>query len=312
MNELKRFLYNAIRSKLKRVITGDLGKVIEEEEKIICYVNKNKCNIEKYRLIIECLGINCRYRDLAKAYNLYKPIIYIIDGLEVDKKKTIINGYGDCDIIIKNCKFNHGLSVNINDGECTLMETFIESFDLLSIYAKKININNMDININNVIKFIDKVDAVIKAWEELNITDSNIGNREEKPTISLNSKKNLNIINSSIASDELDIRAENINTDDTSFISACDKINIEAKNIKISKIKTPSLIVNDEVVQIPGEAFSLNTPTTDIEIKWHELVRLLKKIKMQCEESILDDVRAYESSLCSQSVSKRLIKKDLK
>ena len=42
MNKFKRILYDVTRPYAKNYLTGNLGKVVEDDEKITCYVKKVK------------------------------------------------------------------------------------------------------------------------------------------------------------------------------------------------------------------------------------------------------------------------------
>ena len=95
MNKFKKKLYNIMRKYKMNYLTNNLGEVIEDDEQITCYVKKNKIEKNgKYSYAIDCLGIeNDDYRKkIAKAYNLDKPICYVIDGLELDGKLSILSG----------------------------------------------------------------------------------------------------------------------------------------------------------------------------------------------------------------------------
>jgi hypothetical protein len=51
MNKLfKKILYNATRPYAKKYLTGHLGKVVEDNEKITCYVKRSK--IKKKELLV--------------------------------------------------------------------------------------------------------------------------------------------------------------------------------------------------------------------------------------------------------------------
>lgn len=83
----KILLTNIVRNFLKGYLVGNLGKVVEEEDKLICYVDKNKIKEEKYNYTIYCYGINDKDNELAKIYNLDKPVHYVIEGITLKDKK---------------------------------------------------------------------------------------------------------------------------------------------------------------------------------------------------------------------------------
>ena len=46
MNKIKKCVYNLAREYVKKQLTGNLGKVVEKEDRLICYVNKTKSTAE--------------------------------------------------------------------------------------------------------------------------------------------------------------------------------------------------------------------------------------------------------------------------
>lgn len=82
MNKFKKVLYNITRPYAKKYLTNNLGKVVEDDEKITCYVKKRKIKNENYTYTISCLGVGEEQKEVARAYNLNKPICYVLDGIE--------------------------------------------------------------------------------------------------------------------------------------------------------------------------------------------------------------------------------------
>ena len=81
-NAIVKNLSNFVRSLIIIDITGNLGKIVEDEDKITCYVKKSKCKKERYCYTIVCNGISKKNKELAKKYNINKPICYVLDGLK--------------------------------------------------------------------------------------------------------------------------------------------------------------------------------------------------------------------------------------
>lgn len=305
MKKFKNILYEFIRNELKKEFTGNLGKVIEEDNKIICYVNKNKYRKQKLSHI-NCYGINENNKVLANSYKLNKKIVYVFENLEIEDKKVAIHGYNNCNIIIKNCKFNMGLHLS-NYGECTIDDTYINGIDLVMLDANKFNIRNSEIQ-NKYYYIGEKLVILIGSDEKLNITNSKIGRSHEKVELSLSDTKEINISNSKIESSDISINAPIFKSDENSSISGSNKISIDSDKIEISKLKSQSLIINDEKVMHPFNEYSLNSEISNIESKRFKLIKLLKKLKNECNELISTDINKFEKNLYNEQVSKRLNK----
>ena len=79
----------------KRKVTGNLGEIIEKEDKIFVYVDTKKIKNRKHYFEISCSGIYLKDKEKARKYDLDKPICYIFKNLEISyvtnpKKKKII------------------------------------------------------------------------------------------------------------------------------------------------------------------------------------------------------------------------------
>ena len=99
MNKLKKIVYTFARNHATNYITGNLGKVVEDDEKITCYVRRNK--VKKKNYTIACFGIGKKQKEIAEAYKLNKPICYLIDSIKLKKHKAYIFKYNNTKIIIK-------------------------------------------------------------------------------------------------------------------------------------------------------------------------------------------------------------------
>ena len=143
---IRKFGLNILKKDIMKIMTNNLGKVVEEEDKIICYVEKKKCKKGKYSYVIPCFGNTVRYNNkkLAQKLKLDKPICYIIENMDFDKRVSIF-GYNDCEVIIRNCNFEQGIYSHIN-SKCTIDNSYIKAFlDNTSISAKNLTIQNMTI-----------------------------------------------------------------------------------------------------------------------------------------------------------------------
>lgn len=280
MNKLKRVIYNIARLSAKKYLTGNLGKVIEDEEKITCYVKRNKIKKKNFAYTIHCCGIGKKQKNMAKEYKLDKPICYVFDNIELNHRAYIF-GYNNCEVIIKNCNFGLGLYISIN-GKCTLDSTNIATFSYLTIGANELVIKNMD---SDKIKVIgSELSFIMVGDNRIDIINSNIG--DKNTNISLLSTNELNIVNSSITGKNVECRSEAINVDKKSSLIATDKVNLKTGDFKPINIKAPTIIFNSNLIETEKESIVLKQVTKPLEVKRLKLVNLLKEIKSECEEKL--------------------------
>lgn len=297
-------LFKIIRHYLKYRFTGNLGKVVEDDNKITCYVKKNKITKEHHSYTITCRGISKRNIELADIYKINKPICYVIDGFEFKKNKVYIFGYNNCEVLIKNCKFDLDLKMRV-DGKCTIDNTNIFPFDILSLDADDLIIKNMEII--NPLSIIGKTLKIyIGAKNDLNIINSNIGKDNEKTNISMYATNELNIINSSIVGDQVKLESKQILNDSNSSIIAKEAVDLNTEDFKRINITSPSIVLNGNTIKNDKKLSILEKVDEPLKVKRIQLLDLLKKIKNDCEHSNMKKVDEYKESLTNKPISKIL------
>lgn len=305
MNTFKKILYNMTRPYVKKYLTGNLGKVIEDDEKLTCYVKRSKINKKNYQYNIACFGIGDTQKKVAKAYNLNKSICYIIDGHKFKKEQVYIFGYNNCEVIIKNCDFGLNLHIHV-DGKCTLDNTNITAFPYLSIEANELVIKNMDSEQINAIS--SKSNFYFGANNKIEIIDSNIGCQKKNINVSFIATNELNIVNSKIVGNEVECKSKTINADERSSLIAGNKVNLQTDNFNSININTPTIVLNGEIILNEKKSDALQKITEPLTLKRLELVNLLRKIKIQCEKINAEKASEYEEQLSVLPISKVLKK----
>lgn len=305
MNTFKKALYNITRPSAMKYLTGNLGKVVEDDEKITCYVKRSKVKKKDYHYTIACFGIGENQEKVAKAFNLNKSICYIIDGIDLKKHKVYIFGYNNCEVIIKNCNFGLDLCVHVN-GKCTLENTNITTFSCLSIGANDLVIKNMDSDKIRIIS--SESNITLGAGNRIDVIDSNIGSQKKNINVSFIATNELNVVNSNIVGKEVECKSSTINADEKTSLTATDKVNLQTDNINSININAPTIVLNGEKTSNEKKSVVLKKITEPLSLKRLELVNLLKKVKTQCENINEEKVLEYEEQLSVQPVSKVLKK----
>ena len=140
--KIKDKIYNIKRKKAINLITNNLGLVKEEEDEIICYVNKDKIEVNGANLSLSCYGIKDEHKKIAQKYNIDKPIHYVIKDLLITNKIYIF-GYENCNVEIKNCSLKNDAGIHIN-GNLILDKTYIKTAPYILISAKDITLKNIN------------------------------------------------------------------------------------------------------------------------------------------------------------------------
>lgn len=260
---------------LKKKITNNLGKVIEENDKLICYVNRKKCKSNKKEYNIIC--INRLDRDIIDKYGLDKDIYYVFDDLDFNKKVNII-GDEKSHISINNSKFDYGLSI-YTDGRCSLDRTFIRAYNLFVVHAYDLEIKDM--NICNVMSALNyNLIVNLEVDKKLDVINSSIGQLKTNTKIMISSEK-FSALNSKISADNVLIDSNNILFDNSVIIGnrEVELINNKFKNVDV---KSSNIIYNKNKINKSSEIVSLSDMLDLSVVKKVELIDFLKKVKQEC------------------------------
>jgi len=307
-NTIIKNLSNLVRKLIIIDITGNLGKIVEDEDKIICYIKKSRCKKEIYHYTIACKGISKKNKALSKKYNINKPICYVIDGLEFKKDGVYIFGYNDCEVIIKNCTFDINLHLYINiNGKCTIENTMINPYQRLSIYAKELIIKDMDIN--NPFKYvIDNLCIFLGADKKLEINNSFIGKIKEKTNISLYGTKQIEIYNSKISGEVVECKTQKLISGKKSTIEGNKKVDLKINDFYQINIISPTINYNGNIINNKNKSITLNKIKDKLKLKRFELIELLKEIKSECEITNREKIEEYSTNLNKEAIIKVLKK----
>ena len=296
---MKKLTYNIYRNIFKKTITSHLGKVVETEDKIICFVDKNKVKKESGTYSFPCFGIgNNSLKEDALKLNLDKPICYIIDGFNFDKHRIYIFGYDNCEVIIRNCNFKD-VVVHV-DGKTTLDNVGIKSiFKNTSISAYDLTLENMDLS---NIYLVDGKEFKISGTKKLDITNSKIGRLNQITSVKLYSDNEINIFNSKISGDEIECNTKKITTDKDSLLVSDNSVNINADDFTDINIDSEILTINGIDHLNDKGKISLSIEKDPLRLKRLQLVNQLKKLKDKCIEENSKKVKEYKESLNNKSV----------
>lgn len=307
-NTIIKNLSNFVRNLIIMDITGNLGKIIEDEDKITCYVKKSRCKKERYHYTIACRGISKKNKELAKKYHINKPICYVLDGLEFKKNGIYIFGYNNCEVIIKNCTFDFNIYLNISiNGKCTIENTIIKPYQRLSIYAKELIIKNMDIN--NPLKCTStNLDISLGADNKLEINNSFIGKIKEKTNVNLYCENQIEIYNSKIAGEVVECETQKLISGKKSTIEGNKKVDLKTNNLYQINIISPTIDYNGNIIDNKNKPITLKTTKEQLKLKRFELITLLKEIKSECERTNKEKTDEYSANLNKEEIIKVLKK----
>lgn len=280
--KLEKEVYNVLRKIALKSITGNLGKIVESEDRITCYIN----HYDESKKVLNLYNSNsAKNKKLTKSYNINKPIYYVIENIDFENYASItIAGFDNVCVIIRNCRFKYYPFICIR-GTCRIESCDFDCYPSLDIIADDLSIINSKINSYGNTRF----------GSEHNLCISN-------SSIFCNSKNNMNMssINGSIYLDtaiidagRLYIESPSILSND-SLISAISEIKIKNDTFNILNVDSPNIIYNGNKIGT-GNTIIKSDDMPLIKNRM-ELINVLKKINYKCENAINEEINELRNN----------------
>lgn len=317
---MKKIIFDKMRNYAKLILTDRLGKVVEEDDKLICYVKQNKCKKRDLLNSLSCKGVNYN-KEIADTYHLNKKIYYVFENINFLEIMFELLGYCDCEIIIRNCTINVPYNFKISvDGKLTIENTNIIGAKSINIGATELNLNN--VNINGLIS-AKELEVVFSSRENINITNCNVGKTNSNLTdyfeelygnvnkVELIANNDINIKKSKINGEsKVECISNNgvINTDDDSILISKTEVLVEGNNFESININSPKIILNGNTIKSEENNIKLNNDNSKLILKRIELIDILKKVKNKIEDNNFEKIEKYFNSLNNQQIG-RVLKK---
>ena len=290
MNILK----NYKRKLALRSITGNMGRVVENEDEIICYVKQKKVGKD-------CIFLNgCRSFDngnTARKYGIDKPIHYVFDGL---KCSSDIYGYDGIKLDFRNCYFKYCSYISLV-GDCEFENCTFASSLFYDIYADDITIKSSSISVlAGYNRF--HVAAIYKL--SLIDVDGIGGHFSKNRSVYFSSGKEILFKDTNIDCLDISIAAEKL-VSINSNLRARRTANIESNEISGLVVDSPNIICND--INVSSGKMCLNKGNTLLDRKREDLINVLKEIRDKCK-----DINELKVKKVSEKIQGRPISKVLK
>ena len=259
-------IYTLLRKWYIKTITNDLGIVIEEEDKLICYVDKNK--FKGSNLCINCS--NFKNKILADRFRLNKKIVYVIDGFDEKYNFIDIESDEDCEVIIKSSTFSGDVSINAH-GNLYIKSVLINDVNSFNLFAESLKVNKLDIMSKKT------CECFINARSKFELNDSTIELKKGNVRMVTNNKINVN--RSKITGNIVDIAApKSLSFDENSFLEAFVKLELSANDLSEVTIKTPKLVYNAKSFKTMNKSYIFSLKE-ELNRQRKNTIEILKEIR---------------------------------
>ena len=290
MNILK----NYKRKLALRSITGNMGRVVEDDDEINCYVRQKK--LKKGCIILKgCHNFN--NENITRKYGIDKPIHYIFDGLECSSD---IYGYDGIKLDFRNCYFKYCSYISLV-GDCEFENCTFASSLFYDIYAADITIKSSSIS---VLAGYNRFN--VAAIYKLSLIDVNISNDcySKNRNVYFSSGKEILFEDTNIDCLDISIDTEKI-VSINSNLRARRTAYIEGNEITGLVLDSPNIICND--INVSSGKICLNKGNTLLDKKREDLISVLKEIRDKCK-----DINELKVKKVSEKIQDRPISKVLK
>ena len=310
-------IYDELKMKTLKNITGNLGDIYETDDRYVCYVEQERLDWFYYKnksRVLNLKGIDINDSENIKV-KLDKPIYYVFEGI-IFRNKLNFNAIHNPYIIFSNCIFNKSISSFFTQGtvkfksniyisnwyDMFLENNYLDIHHADSLIFEDDNILNMNKkNLDGKLGIDIKANNVAIRYSNVKITE---------PSVFYIKAKNLSIDYSIINVDKMIIEADNIHN--TSYIKCKDLMIDNKNNDVINYIHADNILYNNVILKDEFEDSDKEENSTidmDLvkkqELKLH-ILEILKKLKDECELIKKEELNKKEQELSSTEISKIL------
>lgn len=317
-NKAKKKIYNEARSMYLKKSICNIGRIVETDDKIICYVEQDA--LDKYKGNKPIYGINLKGmnqgvdKETVEAFGLNKPVYYIFEGINFSSALRFSSTW--CDVIFKNCTFDKNIGIiwgrditfenNKYKDHCNVY--FIGNCFLTANMVKKLTfINETFVNGYELKQYGDQVFGMKINAREVEFIDSIIV-CENTGGIKIDAVQT-KLENSSFIGKDIDIKSTSIKSSDTT-ITGKESVIIENTNCDFdAKIESPIVFYNG--IDLSNEnALKIKVDIEEAKLRdaREKLVLELRRIRDYCLNINEEKVQKVRDELNSDAVSKVLRK----
>jgi len=308
-------IYNMARQDYLERVVGKLGKIVEQDDKIIVYitqklVDKNGKNV-CYEL--RCVGMNTHYdksREIIKKYKLAKPVYFVFDGIKFDCFVKLSSYFSN--VIFKNCIFDNGLQVfhcknltleNNKYHNWTDFYGYGNSF-LFGKFGELTIKNDEFINSYENKKYGKNKFGVCVSATKVNIANSNIC-AESQGKIDIDAKE-ISIIDSIVTGPEVYLNSDSIKSSN-SVLKSNNGIMIDNKNCDFTgDVQAPIVIYNGVDLNASDETILVSETDVNLKKARQKLLQKLCSLRDYCQQVNKNKSFAIQQQLDFQPISKIL------
>jgi len=283
MGKFKKFMFNIGRKSMVKDITKGLGKCEIFDDKIVCDVSEKKIKkkFNKGSFYFITLGNGGLFdKKLLDFYDLKKPVHYLFNGINFDKKVKLIAPLKRCSVIFNNCSFGDYFMVDqadnvIFDNCNTVLLSVRDKNDvnIIEIMNSHMNFSVLDMETNLYVKasLVKLSNSYLVGSDSFTIESDNLVLEKDSFIDSKDiviDSRNIDFIYGDVDSDNIsistcsnvdlkDIRSSNVLVNDICFRK--NRIDVSEEDVRLQR---SNLLLLNELRKIPDELEEIGRKTS--------------------------------------------------
>lgn len=316
-NKVKNKIYNEARNAYLRKSICNIGRIVETDDKIICYVEQEA--LDKYKEKRPIYDLSLRgmnvvtdgIRETTETFGLDKEVEYIFDGIKFYSALKFTSTW--CDVTFKNCTFEKSIYITWGNEITFENNKYIDDFDvyflgncfLTANMVKRITfINENFVNSSKYVYskpiFGMKIDAREVEFIDSVVVCQNTGG------IKIDAVQT-KLENTAFIGDHFFIKSTSIKSSDT-VITGKESVTIQNSNCDFDgEVKSKMIVYNGiELSAKSDEKVKVDVEEVKLRCQREKVIQELRRIRDYCLLVNEEKVQKVRDELNSKTVSKVL------
>lgn len=316
-NKAKKKIYNEARKAYLMKSICNIGRIVETDDKIICYVEQEA--LDKYKEKRPIYDLSLRgmnvvtdgIRETTEAFGLDKDVEYIFDGIKFENGLKFTSTW--CNVVFKNCTFEKSIYITWGNEITFENNKYIDDFDvyflgncfLTANMVKKITfINENFVNSSKYVYskpiFGMKIDAREVEFIDSVVVCQNTGG------IKIDAVQT-KLENSAFIGDHFFIKSTSIKSSDT-VITGKESVTIQNSNCDFDgEVKSKMIVYNGiELSAKSDEKVKVDVDEVKLRCQREKVIQELRRIRDYCLLVNEEKIQKVRDELNSDTVSKVL------
>lgn len=311
-------IYETARQAYLKKWIPNIGKIVEEEDKIICYVDQKaidryKCNKAIYELRLNGMNqVTEGIKETVENFRLNKPVFYIFDGIEFSTGVKITSHWSN--VIFRNCIFNKNIGIIWGDEITFENNKYIDHCDVYfygkcfltaNIVKKLTFINDNFVNGYDLKKYGDAHFGMRIDANEVEFINTKV-DAEYPATINIKAERT-RIEKSELKANEVYVDSQSIYFADSSVI-AQNGVMFENANCDFSgNIQAPIVFYNGtDLANNTRKTHSINEEESTLKEARKNLIKKLRNLCNYCQQLNDNKIQDIKDKFNDQTVVKIL------